>query len=251
MTKSDSDIYKFSSLEIGESIVAGKLLKFNNPEFFNDPFDCDINLLEFDFNDRSIEIDNDLKNVKTILEKEFGQETEVLMKQISESEIKEFYKQSQLKKISKTAICCFSTSFENTIMWSHYSDNHKGICLNFDLSIPEPFIDYPSERFGKGLVDYDDYSPINYLKSKKKALRKLLYTKSNDWKYENEYRFFIQEEHGLFRFDNEFLKGVIFGIRVLPDEIERFKKVCVNHGFSKIYFKKLIKDKLSIRIEQA
>ncbi len=251
MSNLNTDIFKFTSLEIGESIVVGKLLKFNNPESFNDPFDCDIDLLEFNFNERSSEISDDLEKVKIILEKKYGEKTESLINKISDSEIIEFYKQSQLNKISKSSICCFSKTFKNTVMWSHYGDNHKGICLNFDLSIPEPFVDYPSERFSRGSVDYNHYSSVNYLKSKERGIKKLFYTKSKDWEYEKEFRFHILEEHGLFRFHHNFLKGIIFGIRVTEEEIERFKKVCAKHGFSNIYFKKLIKDKLNIKIEQA
>ncbi|MDX9881236.1 MAG: DUF2971 domain-containing protein [Prolixibacteraceae bacterium] len=251
MSKLNTDIFKFTSIEVGELIVAGKLLKFNDPEFFNDPFDCDIDLLEFDFNNRSPEISNELEKVKTILEKNYGEKTERLINTISDSEICKIYKQSQLNKISRSSICCFSTSFKNTVMWSHYGDKHRGVCLNFDWSIPEPFVDYPTERFSKGPVDYNHYhTPVNYLKSKEEGIKKLFYTKSEDWRYENEFRFHILEEHGLFRFNHDFLKGIIFGIRVSEKEIERFKKICAKHGFSSIYFKKLIKDKLNIRIEQ-
>lgn len=250
MENTDTDIFKFTSLEIGELIIAGKLLKFNNPDFFNDPFDCDINLLDFDFNERSNEISEELEKVKSILEKEFGAKTENLINKISDDEINEIYRGSQLEKISKSAICCFSTNFKNTVMWSHYGDNHRGICLNFDLSIPEPFVDYPSMRFSKGEVDYDNYSTINYLKSKEEGIRKLFFTKSEDWKYEREYRFHILEEHGLFRFNQRFLKGVIFGIRVEKKGIERFKKECLKHGFSNIYFKRMTKEKLNKGIEQ-
>src|SRR5580700_1933129 len=28
---------------------------------------------------------------------------------------------------------CFSRSWSNILMWSHYGDRHKGICLGFDL----------------------------------------------------------------------------------------------------------------------
>ncbi len=249
MNKCNNDIFKYTSLEIAESIVCGQLLKFNNPAFFNDPFDCDINLLEFNFNEKSPEIDNDLEIVKTILQREFGEETQSLMRKISDEQINEFYKRSQLEKISRSSICCFSKTFKNTTMWAHYGDNHRGICLNFDLSVDEPFIDFPSERFGKGPVDYGNYSPINYMKSKQTAIEKLFLTKSEDWQYEEEFRFYILEDHGLYRFNKDFLKGIVFGIRVSNDEIERFKKICKQQNFSNIYFKKLIKDKLKIRIE--
>ena len=32
-------------------------------------------------------------------------------------------------------VVCFSESYDNIIMWSHYSDNHKGFCLNSILNM--------------------------------------------------------------------------------------------------------------------
>jgi hypothetical protein len=32
---------------------------------------------------------------------------------------------------------CFSRTSSNILMWSHYGDNHKGICLGFD--VPDEF----------------------------------------------------------------------------------------------------------------
>ena len=49
--KLNHDVYKFCSFEIAELIVSSKMLKFNNPSNFNDPFDSNIDLLQFDFSD--------------------------------------------------------------------------------------------------------------------------------------------------------------------------------------------------------
>lgn len=32
----------------------------------------------------------------------------------------------------KIGVCCFSLDPKSILMWSHYSDNHKGVCLKFD-----------------------------------------------------------------------------------------------------------------------
>ena len=29
-------------------------------------------------------------------------------------------------------ICCFSFNPKSILMWSHYTNNHKGVCLKFD-----------------------------------------------------------------------------------------------------------------------
>jgi hypothetical protein len=33
---------------------------------------------------------------------------------------------------SSVGIYCVSTNYDDVLMWSHYADSHKGICLEFD-----------------------------------------------------------------------------------------------------------------------
>lgn len=83
----------------------------------------------------------------------------------------------------------FSESWAVPTMWGHYADNHKGVCLGFDL---------PSRR-GDGVeyadkIDYIDnlhpidgriHTDIGYLKSMITFASK---TKSSHWSYEKEWR---------------------------------------------------------------
>ena len=42
------------------------------------------------------------------------------------------------KNKDKLKICCFSEVDDNILMWSHYADSHKGLCLEFDTKkIPD------------------------------------------------------------------------------------------------------------------
>lgn len=77
-------------------------------------------------------------------------------------------------------IICFSKTWSNPLLWSHYADKHKGICLG---------IEFPSEnltrmRYKKLRVpvssDIDEHS-----------MQKILTTKFNHWRYEQEYRAFL------------------------------------------------------------
>jgi len=38
---------------------------------------------------------------------------------------------------SKLGIFCASKSYMNTLLWSHYGDSHKGICLGFHIKPSE------------------------------------------------------------------------------------------------------------------
>lgn len=38
------------------------------------------------------------------------------------------------KELSKTkGILCFSKTWKNPVLWGHYADKHKGICLGFEV----------------------------------------------------------------------------------------------------------------------
>lgn len=42
----------------------------------------------------------------------------------------------QLEKLSDLAsMTCLSETYDNTLMWSHYANNHEGICVEYDLKL--------------------------------------------------------------------------------------------------------------------
>jgi hypothetical protein len=242
-------IFKYCSYDVGELIISGQILKFSNPSAFNDPFDCDIELLEFNFDDCSQEIRDDMLKVKQKISETIGTDVSKVIDNIPKNELERIYRNSQIEKINKSSICCFSTIHNSATMWSHYSDKHMGLCLVFDPSTKEPFHGFGSEEFSEGTVNYDNYSTTNYLKSKKDGFKKLFLTKSKDWKYEHEYRYIIFENYGFFNFRKEFFKGVIFGVRVDENKIQRLVDICEKVGYKDLIFCRLKKNKLQLDLE--
>ncbi|HEU4472929.1 MAG TPA: DUF2971 domain-containing protein, partial [Flavisolibacter sp.] len=88
---------------------------------------------------------------------------------------------------SYVKICCFSENNDSTLMWSHYADNHKGICIEYDFENVDslrPFLQpiiYTNEIFSIGTFEE--------LTSHKKIGSTLI--KSKDWEYEKEWRLTI------------------------------------------------------------
>jgi hypothetical protein len=82
-------------------------------------------------------------------------------------------------------VICFSETWKSNLMWAHYADKHKGICLGFDIEQTPQLtkIDYFHQR--KTL-------PKNYKNDLKSIATELLETclkvKSIDWEYEQEHR---------------------------------------------------------------
>lgn len=87
-------------------------------------------------------------------------------------------------------LLCFSAKWNNPVMWSHYADKHKGICLGFDVDDASVGpVSYSGKRLAveiEKLKSPRDF-PLEYV-------TKLLFTKYSHWKYENEYRAFVALE---------------------------------------------------------
>jgi hypothetical protein len=84
-----------------------------------------------------------------------------------------------------TGLLCFSRNWISPVLWSHYSQKHKGICLGFDISRKRiEDVKYAKERLSP---------PQDAPKTLTPELKKqLLYTKSHDWQYEQEVRFVVE-----------------------------------------------------------
>jgi hypothetical protein len=94
------------------------------------------------------------------------------------------------EEMNQQGLLCFSESWSNPVMWAHYSDNHKGLCLGFE--IPDP-CDGQESVFD--IVKYAEERPVfpaNFgtMPDDKRLglVRDILFTKFNHWSYEKEVR---------------------------------------------------------------
>jgi hypothetical protein len=102
-------------------------------------------------------------------------------------------------------LLCFSRSWRNPLMWSHYGDRHKGICLAFDVEGTEK-INYEPERLFLGNQWPSASAPAGAPADLPNELRKLLLTtKFKDWEYERERRLVLPLE-GLKKEEGRFFK---------------------------------------------
>lgn len=83
-------------------------------------------------------------------------------------------------------VCCFSDSPTVPLMWAHYADRHRGLCLEFSTQ---------NTVFSAALkVEYHPtYPPFDLTASDTDSALLPLLAKSNDWSYEHEYRLIAQE----------------------------------------------------------
>ena len=88
---------------------------------------------------------------------------------------------------SGTGLLCFSADWTNPVLWGHYGDKHRGICLGFNLKKTCTHrVKYENER-----IPVEPGTQGNLLKLDSKLKNLLLLTKFSHWKYEDEYRVFV------------------------------------------------------------
>jgi hypothetical protein len=122
-----------------------------------------------------------------------------------------------LSKYNK-GVCCFSSTYDNSLLWSHYGDQHQGFCIGYGLDRN------PKPELHK--VIYDDNRVLHtsliakaILAKDSDALKqlddKVLLRKATPWKYEDEWRLF--DNIGL-KDSPLAMSDISFGLRC-PDSI--------------------------------
>lgn len=154
----------------------------------------------------------------------------------------------KIKKLSDLAfMTCLTETNDNTLMWSHYADNHAGICVEYDLKLLQedslgickhlfPVI-YGNTR----MVNRDIQTLIESHCALKKAIDEgyvydgdemlddilpMFLTKGNAWDYEQEWRIIFTEKQ-MYDVDEEILysgnlpfpcvTAVYLGYRIHPE----------------------------------
>ncbi len=191
-------LYRYQSLNMLnlQSLIEDNLY-FSNPSQFNDPLDCKP-VIESDCNnEKLIEV---LKELSTNYLK-FKENIKYLEYQSTNPDYEDADKafnwyltrelQDELMSHYDKGVCCFSKSYNNSLLWSHYADQHKGICVGYSIDRdPKPQtheVKYNNERMIKTSLIYDSFVKNNN-KSKSLLEEKLLLTKTKHWKYEDEIR---------------------------------------------------------------
>lgn len=122
--------------------------------------------------------------------------------------------------INEYGIVCYTSEFSNTLLWSHYADNHKGMCLVFDVENKDKLykVKY-QERFPE--INLTDDANTH------EEIKTIVTTKSIDWEYENEYRQVFIMKNMLYKYPGELVE-IIFGCRTPYDDIKMVSNIAVS-----------------------
>ncbi|MNK09777.1 hypothetical protein D3C87_277530 [compost metagenome] len=220
-------LYRFRQLDDNfNGILENNAMWFSNPNGFNDPFDCKVNLE--DEYEKEYVISWLQKNGMSLAYATHHQSI------LSKEEWKRIVESRLESVMANSYICCFAEEKENLLMWSHYTGSHQGVCLKFDITVDPDFFITPVR------VNYTEiYPKENYIKDSGKTIMSILTSKSIHWKYEKEIRVVkpVAEENKFF-FKKEALVEIIFGCKTELSKIEEIKNLAQECGYHHLKFSK-------------
>lgn len=176
---------------------------FSDPEKFNDPFDLKISPSDLMYRG-PFESHSKIRSAyRLLINENMGeiknhwffddQLIEFIEGWVNESDGYHFgYLTAQIERRFRSfGVACFTKTYDNPLMWSHYAGNHKGFCIEYsarqmDLAQPKNAI------FSQFHVQYVSELPeiclSEALFAPHQVLGRMLCTKSADWAYEKEWR---------------------------------------------------------------
>jgi len=217
-------------------------LYFSKPSDFNDPFDAKI---DYDTNATDSEMRcyfNRLKN--QFLDSIYSQfDIDVLITKIENGNVdKSIFAPGVSMSADNTKILCLSKDEKNILMWSHYAQNHAGICIGIRVSNYQNTLcikvkdGYTRSVAGmKNLlplhyVEYtaDKPSPYNIFTGREDDLEPFFYQKCKLWEYEQEMRIILPDSliiYNPIRIEQSEIGEIIFGLKAPQPLIDKVTNI--------------------------
>ncbi len=158
-----------------------------------------------------------LRRLKLAMLEDMNDPFELLGIELMTPEDRAFFQEELKPEMNRTiGVLCFSRKWNNPVLWSHYADKHRGLCLGFD--IPDQLVKevtYVGRRL-KAEIENTTFSDEN-----SSPRYRLITTKYKHWQYEDEVRLIFQLEHVQCEGSNYFipycdvlvLREIVVGLR--------------------------------------
>lgn len=186
------------------------------PDSFNDPFDCSLmpgtkKTTEDGMYQLFHIIDElyDEEEAKKIKSEIFEEKKANPVSEVADNALSE-----DLEEAKKSGIFSMSEKNNNILMWSHYADEHKGFCIEFDRgNVKENFLSH----FMCRPVEYvNKYPNLNRVVD---TMDVNLFTKAMDWRYEAEWRLVTTAGNKILPLPAP-ITGIIFGMKASEESIK-------------------------------
>ena len=224
-------LYKYRSMNspVLERIFSNNEIFLPAPTSFNDPFDCKPFLITHSSGLKRTEFYESLvrRRFPNATKKEVQQEVRKnpRFSKLGQRQLLDELYNTFLKRFG---LYCLTEVPDDILMWSHYSDSHRGICLQFRA---DEVLTLFWEAFK---VTYqEDYPVVNIMAMGTwEQFFNALATKSTHWAYEKERRVIKTEDEGgpgVYKFSPELLTGVILGVHLSESDKKIINKWISSH----------------------
>ena len=254
---------------INNELYFSKYTDFNDPFEFSTPFpdlvktnkNARIKFREYyDNNEISKEVFLKLTNlVKPPSKKHLKERIETLNKIKSNTQ--------------NMGVLCLSERDENILMWSHYAEDHKGFCIEFnelethlletvdvinvkylesfeDLNDPELLVEFfmlmfwdyrdlPRAQWERKYIELGQQLKVH---EQSELARSIMGNKYIDWAYEKEVRL-VTFNSGVIKYNPKSINSITFGLRMSESDKSTIRNICKTDDKRHIKFKKA--DKLT------
>ncbi|MBT4994346.1 MAG: DUF2971 domain-containing protein [Candidatus Marinimicrobia bacterium] len=203
-----------------EDMLKNQRIYLPSPIKFNDPFDCYPRVKYYRDPDKQYEY------FLTELGVEYPNESMIKLAPIAKSMVKNSTWDGRdlrsiiRKMLTRYGVFSLSELNDNLLMWSHYADSHRGVCLIFDTSDD-------TNIFGQAIkVQYQhEYPVINIMDlNNHNNTINMISVKSIDWGYEKEWRIIRGISvggDGYFDIEPKSLTGIILGSHITEKDEKR------------------------------
>lgn len=165
-------LFKYLDMNGALAMLSKGTLQFTNSFYFNDPFDCHPSLIDFSGSPSGI----------------YGPEFK--------DKIRKTHKNKYDRLRERTWICSLSKINDSLLMWSHYANNHRGVCIELNMSHVIKCLNgnhgMVVHNVGVEVQYKDIIEKPDYFKNRVgDYLNYQISTKAKDWEYEQEWRLYI------------------------------------------------------------
>lgn len=219
-----SKLYKYRVVnDFTRNLVVKGEIFFACPSSLNDPYDCNVtysvDCSEEEFRRlvaaNYIGLGDLLKSLPMTIRRKTAIKH---LYRIREQMITDEAKISLGKFIERTGIFCLAESPRNQLMWSHYAESHKGICVEFCTGQEPQFFENAAKiSYGSDFPTFECFC----VDERRRAMSALC-RKSLNWSYEQEWR--LIWTHGA-RKIRQLAPGVISRVILGAKMSEKDKKI--------------------------
>ena len=230
MTTSNFRCFKYRPVNknLIDSLV-NSTIYFSSREALNDPFDSKIDIRQL---------------IGSLLKEDLPAKAREQVEQIARD--KTFFMNFDAG-YRDFGICSFSIELAETLMWSHYADQHRGVAVHYDF--PIEWLNNPTEIFGVAPVKYEPNTVSDWIRSSAglfhddhfqfvtELLKRVLTAKAPAWSYEKEGRI-IRPKIGPYSIPRNMLVGITFGLRTSQGDEDLIRSIATTY-FGDIQFSRV------------